>query len=150
MIRNFLISFHSDLQVGEKRTTDSTGKCQLKLYEIIFKITFALVGIALYFTCRYVGIFVNFSFNTIQNMVKEFELTDERGQYSLKSGLKNMSMKSASLIPVVIVLSVVYGIGLVILMVARLMLIEIPLKYLPSIIQWFLLSFHNLKLSYFQ
>lgn len=141
--------FHSDLQVGEKRLTDAMGKSQLKLYEIIFKITFALVGIALYFTCRYIGIFVNFTFNTIQNFIKEFELTDEHGQFSLKVSLKKMTAKSASLIPVLIILLIIYGIGLVILMATRLMLIEIPLKYLPSIIQWFLFLSHNFKLFLF-
>lgn len=111
----------------------------MKLYEIIFKITFALVGISLYFTCRYVGMFCDFVMTQVfVRFASDIQLADSDGNYSLasvKHGIGGLRWRTIALTPLVVVLGAIYPVCLVILMAARLMLIEIPLKYLPSIIQ---------------
>lgn len=117
------------------------GNHQMKLYEIIFKITFALVGISLYFTCHYVGKFCDFVLTQIfLRFANTVQLTDENGKFSIQSAKKSMKWWTILITPIVVVLGAIYPVCLVVLMAARLMLIEIPLKYLPSIIQWFLRS----------
>lgn len=135
---NGVIRF-SVLNVGQARSTDAMGNREMKLYQIIFKITFALVGISLYFTCRYVGMFCDFVMTQVfVRFAGDIQLADSDGNYSLasvKHGIGGLRWRTMVLTPLVVVLGAIYPVCLVILMAARLMLIEIPLKYLPSIIQ---------------